>query len=52
MNSSNVSFFLRTAHANLRQMGFEEQEVLDALWVHSNNEVAAVRIAGAFDFAL
>lgn len=30
------------AYTNLKQMGFEEYEVMDALWVHSNNEVAAV----------
>lgn len=29
------------AVGNLKQMGFEEEEVLDALWVHTNNEVAA-----------
>lgn len=26
---------------NLKQMGFDDQEVLDALWIHTNNEVAA-----------
>lgn len=29
------------ALSNLRQMGFEDNEVLDALWIHLNNEVAA-----------
>lgn len=32
------------AYANLKQMGFDEEEVLDSLWVHSNNEVSAVSI--------
>lgn len=26
----------------LRDMGFSENEILDALWIHTNNEVAAV----------
>lgn len=30
------------ALANLKQLGFDDNEVLDALWIHSNNEVAAV----------
>ncbi|RWS22230.1 ubiquitin-associated domain-containing protein 1-like isoform X1, partial [Leptotrombidium deliense] len=29
------------AFNNLKQMGFEDNEVLDALWIHSNNEVSA-----------
>ncbi|KAI1289725.1 Ubiquitin-associated domain-containing protein 1 [Halotydeus destructor] len=29
------------AYANMKQMGFDENEVLDALWVHYNNEVSA-----------
>ena len=29
------------AVTNLRQMGFDDDEVLDALWIHTNNEVAA-----------
>jgi Kip1 ubiquitination-promoting complex protein 2 len=29
------------AFKNLKQMGFDDSEVLDALWIHSNNEVAA-----------
>lgn len=29
------------AVTNLKQMGFEEDEVLDGLWLHTNNEVAA-----------
>lgn len=31
----------KKAVTNLKQMGFEEEEVLDALWLHTNNEVAA-----------
>ncbi|RWS02416.1 ubiquitin-associated domain-containing protein 1-like isoform X1 [Dinothrombium tinctorium] len=29
------------AFNNLKQMGFDDNEVLDALWIHSNNEVSA-----------
>lgn len=28
---------------NLKQLGFDDNEILDALWIHSNNEVLAVR---------
>ena len=30
------------AFSNLKQLGFDDNEVLDALWIHTNNEVAAV----------